>query len=80
MPFYCGERSVGICIVLDPKKSSAYPSEYATGFFWPAASHLPAAHWPRNEGLLRQAPRAALPVRLPFAQIAMFLARPDTLG
>ncbi len=33
MPFYCGERSAGICIVLGPKKSSTYSSEYASGFF-----------------------------------------------
>jgi hypothetical protein len=33
MPFYCGKRSAGICVVLDPKKSSTYSSEYASGFF-----------------------------------------------
>ena len=36
MPFYCGERSADICIVLGPKKSSTYSSEYASGFFEPA--------------------------------------------
>jgi len=29
---------------------------YASGFFEPAASHLPASPFPRNEGLLGQAP------------------------
>ena len=57
MPFYCGKRSAGICIVLGPKKSSPYSSEYASGFFESAASHLPASPSPRNEGLLGQAPR-----------------------
>jgi hypothetical protein len=33
-----------------------YSSEYASGFFAPAASHLPAAPFPRNEGLLGQTP------------------------
>ena len=42
MPFYCGKRSAGICVVLGTKKSSTYPSEYASGFFEPVASHLPA--------------------------------------
>jgi hypothetical protein len=32
MPFYCGKRSTGICVVLGPKKSSTYSSEYASGF------------------------------------------------
>jgi hypothetical protein len=36
MPFYCGEQSADICIVLGPKKSSTYSSEYASGFFEPA--------------------------------------------
>ena len=36
MPFYCGERSADICIVLGPKKSSMYSSEYASGCFEPA--------------------------------------------
>jgi hypothetical protein len=57
MPFYCGKRSASICVVLGPKKSSTYSSEYASGFFAPAASHLPAAPLPRNEGLLGQTPR-----------------------
>jgi hypothetical protein len=57
MPFYCGKRSTGICVVLGPKNSSTYSSEYASGFFEPAASHLPAAPFPRDEGLLGQAPR-----------------------
>ncbi len=56
MPFYCGKRSAGICVVLGPKKSSTYSSEYASGFFEPAASHLPASPFPRNEGLLGQTP------------------------
>jgi hypothetical protein len=38
-----------ICVVLDQKKSSTYSSEYASGFFWPAASHLVATHSPRYE-------------------------------
>lgn len=37
MPFYCGERSADICIVLGPKKSSTYSSEYASGIFEPAS-------------------------------------------
>ena len=56
MPFYCGKRSAGICFVLGPKQSSTYSSEYASGCFEPAASHLPATPLPRNEGLLGQAP------------------------
>ncbi len=56
MPFYCGKRSASICVVLGPKKSSTYSSEYASGFFEPAASHLQAAPLPCNEGLLRQTP------------------------
>ncbi len=36
MPFYCGERSACICIVLGQKKSSTYCSEYTSGFFEPA--------------------------------------------
>ena len=56
MPFYCGKRSGGICVVLGPKKSSTYSSEYASGFFEPAASLLPTAPLPRNEGLLGQTP------------------------
>jgi hypothetical protein len=43
--------------VLGLKKSSPYSSEYASGFFESAASHLPAAPLPRNEGLLGQTPR-----------------------
>ena len=54
MPFYCGKRSASICVVLGLKKSSAYSSEYAFGFFEPAALHLPAAPLPHNEGLLGQ--------------------------
>jgi hypothetical protein len=30
---------------------------YASGFFEPTASHLPASSFPRNEGLLGQTPR-----------------------
>jgi hypothetical protein len=56
MPFYCGKRSAGICVVLGSKKSSTYSNEYACGFFEPAALHLPASSFPRNEGLLGQAP------------------------
>ena len=56
MPFYCDERSAGICVVLGSKKSSTYSSEYASGFFKPAASYLPASPSPRNEGLLGQTP------------------------
>ena len=56
MPFYCGKRSAGICVVLGPKKSSTYSSEYTSGLFEPAASHLPASPSPRNEGLLGQTP------------------------
>jgi len=59
MPFYCGKRSAGICVVLGPKKSSTYSSEYASGLFEPAASHLPASPFPRNEGLLGQTPGAS---------------------
>jgi hypothetical protein len=57
MPFYCGKRSAGIWVVLGSKTSSTYSSEYASGFFEPAASHLPASRFPRNEGLLGQTPR-----------------------
>jgi hypothetical protein len=60
MPFYCGKRSAGIWVVLGPKKSSTYSSEYASGFFEPAASHLPASRFPRNEGLLGQTPSVKL--------------------
>jgi hypothetical protein len=56
MPFYCGKRAASICIVLGSKTSSTYFSEYASGFFEPAALHLPAAPSPRNEGLLGQTP------------------------
>jgi hypothetical protein len=38
--FYCGEQSAAICVVLGPKKSSTYSSEYASGFSGSAASHL----------------------------------------
>ena len=57
MPFCCGKRSADICVVLGPKKSSTYSSEYAFSFFETAASHLPASPFPRNEGLLGQIPR-----------------------
>ncbi len=33
MLFSCGERSTNICVVLGPKKSSLYSSEFASGFF-----------------------------------------------
>jgi hypothetical protein len=58
MPFYCGKRSAGIWSFSARKKSSTYSSEYASGFFEPAASHLPTSPSPRNEGLLGQAPRS----------------------
>ena len=32
MPFYRGKRSAGICVVLGPKKSSTYSSEYDSVF------------------------------------------------
>jgi len=47
---------VTICVVLDPKKSSTYSSEYASGFSGPAASHLAAPPSPRHEGDAGQAP------------------------
>jgi hypothetical protein len=65
MPFYCGKRSAGICVVLGPKRSSTYSLGkervlarlgwagvigYASSLFTPAASHLPASPFPRNEG------------------------------
>ena len=56
MPFYCGKRSAGICVVLGSKQSSTYSSEYASGSFESAASHLPAPPLPRDEGLLGQTP------------------------
>ena len=62
MPFYCGERSTGICVVLGTKKPSTYSSEYASGFFEPCAAHLPASPSPRHEGLLGQVP--ALPAEI----------------
>src|SRR5688500_13039670 len=37
---------------------------YASGFFEPAASHLPASPLPRTEGLLGQAPSMVLTHRL----------------
>jgi hypothetical protein len=49
MPFYCGKRSAGICVVLGQKKFSTY-SKYAPGLFERAASHLPASRFPRYEG------------------------------
>ncbi len=45
-----------ICVVLGPKKSSTYSSEYASGFSGPAASHLAAPPSPRHEGNAGQAP------------------------
>jgi hypothetical protein len=32
MPYSCDKRSAGICVVLGPKTSAAYFSEYASGF------------------------------------------------
>ena len=43
------ERSATICVVLGPKKSSTYSSEYASGFSRPAALHLAAPLSPRHE-------------------------------
>jgi hypothetical protein len=64
MPFYCGKQSAVTCVVLDPKKSSTYVGECASGFLMPAALHLSAICSPRNEELLEQtlSPRYA-PVR-----------------
>jgi hypothetical protein len=45
------------CAVLDRNKSSTYSSEYASGFFDPAALHLAAFPSPRNEDNIRQVPR-----------------------
>src|SRR5712692_2463099 len=56
LTFYCGERSATICVVLGPKKSSLYSSEYTSGFSGPAASHLAAPPSPRHEGNVGQAP------------------------
>jgi hypothetical protein len=39
-----------MCVVLGPKKSSAYSSEYASGFSGPAALHLAAPPSFRHEG------------------------------
>jgi hypothetical protein len=47
--FYCGERFVARCVVLGPKKSSMYSSEYTSGFSGPAASHRTPAPSPRHE-------------------------------
>jgi hypothetical protein len=58
MPFCSGKRSAGMCVVLGSKNSSTYSNEYASGFFEPAASHLRASPFPRNEGLLGQIPSA----------------------
>jgi hypothetical protein len=66
MPFYCGKRSAGIWVVLSPKKSSTYSSEYASGFFELAALHLPAPPSPRNDGLLEQTPCLALGQGIPY--------------
>jgi hypothetical protein len=49
MPFYYGNRSADICIVLDSKKSSTYCREYASGFLVSAALHLSPACSPRHE-------------------------------
>jgi hypothetical protein len=56
MPFYCGKRYAGISVVLGSKTASTYSSEYASGVFEPAASHLPASPFSHNEGLLGQTP------------------------
>jgi hypothetical protein len=47
--FYCGEGATAICVVLGPKKSSMYSSEYTSGFSGPAAWHLAAPPSPRDE-------------------------------
>ena len=44
-------------VVLGPKKSSTYSSEYASGFSGPAASHLASPPSPRHESNVGQAPR-----------------------
>ena len=36
------KRVLDICVVLSRKKSSAYDSDYVSGFLQPAALHLPA--------------------------------------
>jgi hypothetical protein len=61
MPFCCGKRSAGICVVLGPKKILSVFQRICLGGFEPAASHLPASSFPRNEGLLGQTPRATMP-------------------
>jgi len=54
---FCNSKlSAGNYVVLDPKKSSTYCREYASGFLELAAVHVPTACSPRNEGLLGQAP------------------------
>ena len=68
MPFYYGKCSAAICVVLGSKKST-YVSEYASGFFEPRASHLPAAPSPRNEGLLGQTPSDTQTVWIAFEPI-----------
>ena len=60
-PFYYGERSTTICVVLGPKKLSTYSSGYASGFSRPVASLLVAPPSPRHEwqcrtGSLREKP------------------------
>ena len=81
MPFYCGKRSTSICVVLGPKQSSTYSSEYASGFFEPAASHLPAPPSPRNEGLLGQtpSPRKARSQYKDGYATRQFLPRPNAI-
>ena len=49
------ERSVTICVLLGSEISSMYPSEYTSGFFEPAASHLAAPPSPRHDGNVGQA-------------------------
>jgi hypothetical protein len=43
-------------VVLGPKKSSMYSSEYTSGVSGPAALHLVASPSPRHEGNVGQAP------------------------
>jgi len=62
-PFYCGEWSTTICVVLGPEKSSMYSSEYASCFSGPAASHLAASPSHRHEGNVGQAPRVEIDSR-----------------
>jgi hypothetical protein len=50
---------------------------HASGFFAPAASHLPAAPFPRNEGLLGQTPSPRL-IRIIWRGPRLILGFPNT--